>query len=92
MLEDSSSPVQPSYSLARLRQHTAQHQPTSSHTSSDESGSLLEQRSSGVGSEGSSGSSSSRGMLPGLAKRRRLPAAATPLLGQCNPCFDYLLY
>ena len=88
LLEDTTDPSHSSqYSfVSATEHHSRHHSPLLGHNALDEEG-LIEQRSSGLdGSETSLGSSSSRGVLPGLSKRRRLPTSAvTPLLGQC--CF-----
>lgn len=88
LLENTTDPSHSSqYSfVSATEHHSRHHSPLLGHNALDEQG-LIEQRSSGLdGSEISLGSSSSRGVLPGLSKRRRLPTSAvTPLLGQC--CF-----
>ncbi len=85
LLEDTTDPLHSSqYSFVSATEHHSRHHSLSGHNAPDEEG-LIEQRSSGLdGSETSLGSSSSRGVLPGLSKRRRLPTSAvTPVLGQC---------
>ncbi|KAL0033491.1 hypothetical protein WJX77_011956 [Trebouxia sp. C0004] len=85
LLEDTSDPLHSSqYSFVSATEHHSRHHSAlSSYNGLDEEG-LIEQRNSGLaGSETSPGSSSSRGVLPGLSKRRRLPTSAvTPLLDE----------
>lgn len=86
LIEDTTDPSHSSqYSFVSATEHHSRHHSTLlGHNALDEER-LLEQSSSGLdGSETSLGSSGSRGVLPGLSKRRRLPTSAViPLLGQC---------
>ena len=95
LLEDAADPLHSSqYSFVSATEHHSRHHPSPSRSAVQDEG-LIEQRSGGLeGSECSSGSSSNRGVLPGLSKRRRVPPTAMlPLLGQCYsvPCFKHLL-
>jgi len=85
LLEDSPDPLHSlQYSFVSATEHHSRHRPVSHYSDALEEEGLIEQQDSGLnGSESSRGSSSSsRGVLPGLSKRRRLPTPISlPSLG-----------
>ena len=84
LLEDEPGPLHSSqYSSLSLADHHSRHHPAS-HLCHPGEGGLIEQQGSG-GSDTSRGSSSNRGVLPGLFKRRHFPAIPSlSLPGQCH--------
>lgn len=87
LLEDECTAVHSSqHSFVSRQQHHSRH-----HDAQVEAGLIEQQGSGGYGGyQGSDTSSSNRGVLPGLSKRRRLPTATLlSLHGQCRYMFPH---
>lgn len=90
--DDADSQPSSQYGFVSATEHHSRHHPTAHGHHAAGGAGLLEQQDSGLEgsdrSQGSRGSTSSRGVLPGLSQRRRPPSSAiTPLLGQCRSMY-----